>query len=100
MRPHALLHFTDSGSTDIYAFIPDTLSWLHVGDLPEPMRSAIVLPSDELLVVDGKTGIVYKATPLQGKLMLMTFIYCASSVNMSGTCAHCVVHQSSSNSAA
>ena len=64
--PHALLHFT--GPAAIYALIPDTLSWLYVGDLPEPMELALVLPSDELVVVDKRSSTVYKAS-LQGTLV-------------------------------
>ena len=53
-----------AGLTSVYAFVPDTLPWLFVADLPVPMESAIALPSDELMVVDRKTGIVYKASLL------------------------------------
>ena len=69
--PHALLHFTGSGV--VYAFIPDTLFWLHVGDLPEPMESAVVLPSDELVMVDEESDTTYKAS-LQGTLVLSCFM--------------------------
>ena len=52
------------GDGTIYAFLPTTQSWVEVGDVPSVYRDtiscAIVLPSNELMVVDNfKT---YKAT--------------------------------------
>ena len=46
----------DNPSDAIHAFIPDTQSWLHVADLPEPMHSAssLVLPSGDLVVIKEK----------------------------------------------
>ena len=52
-------HITGGSPSDaIHAFIPDTLSWLHVADLPEPMQSAssLVLPSGDLVVVQEKSS--------------------------------------------
>ena len=42
-------------TTSIYAYSPDTQSWIHVGDLPTPFRStcAIVVPPGELIVLGG-----------------------------------------------
>ena len=42
-------------TTSIYAYSPDTQSWIHVGDLPTPLYSmcAIVVPSGELIVLGG-----------------------------------------------
>ena len=42
-------------TSSIYAYSPDTQSWIHVGDLPTPLRSmcAIVVPSGELIVIGG-----------------------------------------------
>ena len=42
-------------TTSIYAYSPDTQSWIHVGDLPTPLRRmcAIVVPSRELIVFGG-----------------------------------------------
>ena len=42
-------------TTSIYAYSSDTQSWIHVGDLPTPLRStcAIVVPSGELIVLGG-----------------------------------------------
>ena len=44
-----------SRTTSIYAYSPDTQSWIHVGDLPTPLRRtcAIVVPSGELIVFGG-----------------------------------------------
>ena len=40
-------------TSSIYAYSPDTQSWIHVGDLPTPLDStcAIVEPSGELMVI-------------------------------------------------
>ena len=42
-------------TSSIYAYSPDTQSWIHVGDLPKPFRStcAMVVPSGELIVLGG-----------------------------------------------
>ena len=42
-------------TSSIYAYSPDTQSWIHVGDLPTPLRNtcAIVVPSGELIVLGG-----------------------------------------------
>ena len=42
-------------TSSIYAYSPDTQSWIHVGDQPTPLRNtcAIVLPSGELIVIGG-----------------------------------------------
>ena len=44
-------------TSSIYAYSPDTQSWIHVGDLPTPLHStcAIVVPSGELMVLGGGT---------------------------------------------
>ena len=74
-------HITgDSPSDAIHAFIPDTLSWLHVADLPEPMHSAssLVLPSGDLVVVqNGKwqpSISMFKAS-LKGKCDILSVIF-------------------------
>ena len=43
-------------TSSIYAYSPDTQSWIHVGDLPMPLHStcAIVVPSGELIVLGGR----------------------------------------------
>ena len=98
MRPdHTLFHFTV-----IYAFIPDTLSWLHVADLPETIRSPIIPTSDVLVVVDEWSDVVYKAS-VQGIYthVFIAFLHRVSrSVNFSVTFVHCVVLQSSTSSVA
>ena len=45
-------------TTSIYAYSPDTQSWIHVGDLPKPLYSTcpIVVPSGELIVLGGGKG--------------------------------------------
>ena len=50
---HHITGYHGRRSDAIYAFIPNTLSWLHVADLPEPMLSAssLALPSGDLVVV-------------------------------------------------
>lgn len=86
MTPHALCHFI--GSTSMFAFIPDTLSWLHVADLPE-FGSAFVLPFDELLVVNEDSDSVQSITT---RYMCITMLVLCN-VNVSDICAHCIVHQ-------
>ena len=44
-------------TTSVYAYSSDNQSWIHVGDLPTPLRNtcAIVVPSGELIVIGGET---------------------------------------------
>ena len=74
-------HITGGSPSDaIHAFIPDTLSWLHVADLPEPMLSAssLVLPSGDLVVVKNevsKSSISVLRASLKGKCHTLSVIY-------------------------
>ena len=75
-----MFHHNTGPSDAIHAFIPDTLSWLHVADLPEPMQSAfsLVLPSGDLVTVKNEVSqqskSIFKAS-LKGKCHTLSVIF-------------------------
>ena len=55
----------DSNTTsNIYMFVHEQNKWLHIGNLPLPCTyvDTVLLPSEELLVVDGYNRKVFKGT--------------------------------------
>lgn len=65
------------GSSDIYALVPSSQSWVHVDDLPTEIfySDTVVLPTGRLMVTSGQNmGAIFEAS-LQGKETHLYFIY-------------------------